>query len=138
LRNTYEASRDVPREAGRYRVTTPLPPPDKADNEMQREWSLHMQLCIAAGTLAATDLRSFTALVEAAVLSAKAYREAVKAGPIMFGDRGCKTSPQWSAWVAASTLYRAWCREFALTPSAAQHVTPLPAPKTPGKLRVVA
>lgn len=137
LRGTYEASRDAPRDVGRYRLTAPLPPPDRADKDMQREWQLHMQLCIAAGTLAATDLRSFTALVEAAVLSANAYREAVKAGPITYGERGCKTSPQWSAWVAASGIYRGWCREFGLTPSAAQHV-PQATPPRSGTLAVVA
>lgn len=130
LRGTYEAHRDAPRDVGRYRLTEPLPPPAGADKDMQREWSLHMQLAIAAGVLSHVDLRSFTALVEAAVLSGNAYREAVKAGPIVESERGCKTSPQWSAWVAASGVYRGWCREFGLTPGAAQHVAQASLPKS--------
>jgi hypothetical protein len=130
LRGTYEAHRDAPRDVGRYRLTEAVPPPPGVGKDMQREWMLHMSMCLASGVIATTDLRSFTALVEAAVLSNRAYREAAAAGPIVESERGCKTSPQWSAWVAASGVYRGWCREFGLTPGAAQHVAQASLPKT--------
>jgi hypothetical protein len=86
--------------------------------------------------LSHTDLRSFTALVESAALRAKAYREAMRVGPIIEGERGCKTAPQWSAWVAASGVYRGCCKEFGLLPMAARHVDQA-APPRHGKLTVV-
>jgi hypothetical protein len=138
LRGTFEASRDAPIITGRYRLTEPVAPPDGADKETQREWALHMSLAIAAGTISVTDLRSFAALTEAAVLSARAYRAALKSGPIVQSERGCKTAPQWSAWIAASGVYRQWCMQFGLTPMSGRMMPSLPAPKTATKLAVVA
>ena len=138
LRGTFEASRDAPPVTGRYRLTKPVPPPDGADKETQREWTLHMSLAIAAGTISATDLRSFAALVEAAVLIARAYRAALKAGPVARSPRGSKCAPAWTAWLATSGVYRQWCMQFALTPMSGRMLAPLPEPKTVTKLTVVA
>jgi hypothetical protein len=55
LRGTYEASRDVPANPGRIRLSTPIEPPGDLDKVAQSEWQLHMQLCLQAGTLAVTD-----------------------------------------------------------------------------------
>jgi hypothetical protein len=129
LRGTFVATREPSAMAGRYRLTEPVPPPDGMDRETQREWILHMSLAVAAGTLSATDLRSFAAMVEAAVLSARGFRAALKSGPIIQGERGCKTAPQWTAWMAASNVYRQWCAAFGLTPMAARQVPMLPPAK---------
>ena len=127
LRGTYEASRAF--TTGRIRLTEPVPPPAELDEAAQREWSTHMQLCLMAGTLAVTDLRAFQALAEAAALTARAYREAMAAGPIAHGDRGSKVSPAWSAWGAANTKYIALLAHFGLTPASARLVPELPPPK---------
>jgi hypothetical protein len=95
-----------------------------------------MALCIAAGTISATDLRSFAALTEAAVLSARAYRAALKSGPVAESERGSKTSPAWTAWQTATGAYRHWCAAFGLTPLAARQVPMLP-PAKGVKLEVV-
>jgi P27 family predicted phage terminase small subunit len=120
------------------RVTEPIPPPADLDAASKAEWKLHMQLCVAAGTLSVTDLRSFRALCEAAALTARAYKEAMKTGPVLTTEQGAKTHPSWSAWSAASGKYRQWVALFGLAPVAGQHIAPLPAPRAAAKLSVVA
>jgi hypothetical protein len=98
------------------------------DAAFRREWDLHMHLCIQAGTLSHVDLRAFQTLVEAAVLSTRAYQAATKAGPVSRSARGSKTSPEWNAWATAHGRYTALLDRFGLTPAASRHVTQLPVP----------
>jgi hypothetical protein len=127
LHGTYEPNRAF--ATGRVRLTEPVPPPAELDEAAQREWVVHMKLVLLAGTLAVTDLRAFQALAETAALASRAYREAMAAGPIAHGDRGSKTSPEWSAWGAANTKYLALLGHFGLTPASARLVPQLPPPK---------
>lgn len=136
LRGTYERSRDEPRTAGRMRLTAPIDPPAGMDRAARGEWAVHMSLAVSAGTLSHTDLRGFQALVEAATLTARAYRAAMRVGPIARGDRGSKVSPEWQAWGAAVSKYTALLDRFGLTPASGRLLPQLPVPG--GKPREVA
>jgi hypothetical protein len=87
-----------------------------------------MHLCIQAGTVSHVDLRAFQSLVEAAVLSTRAYGEAMKVGPVAESDRGSKVHPAWQAWASAQARYTALLDRFGLTPVSSRHVVQLPVP----------
>jgi phage terminase small subunit len=126
LRGTYRASRDVPENAGRVRLSAAVGPPDDLDKSARPQWVLHMELCIRAGTLAVTDLAAFRLLVESAALTARGYAAALKAGPVARSDRGSKVSPEWQAWVAANARYTALLDRFGLTPASGRTLPLLP------------
>lgn len=129
LRGTFHPSRsEVVAAHGRTRLTDPLPPPSGLDADARREWSLHMQLCITAGTVSASNLRAFQSMVEAAAASAKAYKLAMQSGPVACSKRGSKVHPAWQAWTHADAAYRGWCQQFALTPMSGRMVPQLPVP----------
>jgi phage terminase small subunit len=126
LRGTYEASRDAQVNPGRVRLTVAIDPPDDLDKDAKAEWRLHMALCLQAGTLATTDLRALRLLAETAVMVSRAYRMALKVGPVSHGDRGSKVSPEWQAWVSSNARYTALLDRFGLTPVAAKQMPQLP------------
>jgi hypothetical protein len=128
LHGTYRPSQS-PAVTGRVRIEQPIDPPDDLDKDAKAEWQLHQRLCLQAGTLAVTDLRAFRLLIETAVLVQRSYKAALKAGPVSHGDRGSKTSPEWSAWIAAHQRYVSLLDRFGLLPMAAKHVPMLPPAK---------
>jgi P27 family predicted phage terminase small subunit len=129
LRGTFERSRAAA-VTGRVRLEQPIEPPSDLDKAAQNEWRLHMQLCLATGMLAATDLRSFRALVEAATLTARCYREAQKAGPVTSDIKGnMKLSPELLAWKVAAGVYTGLLAQFGLSPASARMLPQLPPAK---------
>ena len=120
---------------GRTRLETELPPPSDLDADAQREWRTHMRLCIEAGTLSHTALRSFLALVRAAVAVERSYGPAMKSGPTVRTQDGVKASPAWAGHLQASSNYARWAGQFGLTPMTAKHLPQLPT--AGGPLRVV-
>jgi phage terminase small subunit len=131
LRGTLHVDRDreeLVARSGKVRLTEAIEPPPGLDVAAKREWSLHMHLCIQAGTVSQIDMRAFQSLVEAAVLSTRAYREAMKAGPVAQSGRGSKVHPAWQAWTSAHARYTALLDRFGLTPVSSRHVTQLPVP----------
>jgi hypothetical protein len=131
LRGSLNVSRDraeLVERSGKVRLTAAIAPPSGLDVAAKREWSLHMHLCIQAGTLAQIDMRAFQALIEAAVLSTRAYGEAMRTGPVLQSERGAAVSPAWRAWVAAHARYTALLDRFGLTPVSSRHVQQLPVP----------
>jgi phage terminase small subunit len=131
LRGTLNVTRDHERmvaSSGKVRLTAPVAPPPGLDAAAKREWALHMHLCIQAGTVSHVDLRAFQSLVEAAVLSTRAYSEALRAGPVAESGRGSKVHPAWQAWTSAHARYTALLDRFGLTPVSSRHVTQLPVP----------
>jgi hypothetical protein len=132
LRGSLNVSRDsaeLVQHSGKVRLTAAIAPPSGLDVAAQREWALHMHLCIQAGTLSQVDMRAFQTLVEAAVLSTRAYGEATRMGPVVeSGDRGPAVAPAWRAWVAANARYVSLLDRFGLTPVSSRHVQQLPVP----------
>jgi hypothetical protein len=128
LRNTYERNKHSDAFIGeRVRLTKTIDPPADLDADATREWSVHMSLLLATGAAGPSDLRSFVALVQAAVLVDRAYKQALKDGPLTTTDGGSdKLSPSWTAWAAASGVYYRWARAFSLVPSAAMPALPMP------------
>jgi P27 family predicted phage terminase small subunit len=138
LRGTYEASRET-HIAERVRLLVAIDPPAGLDADVKREWQTHMRLLVLNGAASPADLRAFLALCQAAALCERSYKLARDAGPGMKTEAGgLKAHPAWSGWTAASSLYFRWCSAFGLVPHAAQGMAALPAPKTPGRLSVVA
>lgn len=140
LRNTLRPHRERERQArhaGLRRITAPIAPPKVVPPELQRQWELHLELLIAAGTMAVIELRGFVAMIRCAALLEKAYAAAQKAGPVArIRDGGSKTSAAWSAWLATDAAYQRHLDAFGLRPHAHGRVTQLPSPG--GPLRVVA
>jgi phage terminase small subunit len=131
LRGTLNVTRDheqMVARSGKVRLTEPIAPPPGMDAAAKREWALHMHLCIQAGTVSQVDVRAFQSLVEAAVLSTRAYYEAMKVGPVAQSDRGSKVAPAWQAWTSAHARYTALLDRFGLTPVSSRHVVQLPVP----------
>jgi P27 family predicted phage terminase small subunit len=129
LRGTFEASRAAP-VVGRVRLAQPIDPPSDLDKAAQSEWKLHMQLCLATGMLAATDLRAFRNMCEAAAMTARCYREAMKAGPVTSDVKGnLKLSPELLAWKVAAGVYTSLLTQFGLSPASARMLPQLPPAK---------
>jgi hypothetical protein len=130
LRGTLEASRTAAALVhGRAALTEPLPPPSGLGHEGRLQWRLHMLQCCAAGTISPINLRTFQALVEAAVLRQKAYRLAMEQGPTApTADGGSKQSAAWLAFLNADAAYLRWATAFGLTPRAGANLPQLPAP----------
>jgi P27 family predicted phage terminase small subunit len=120
------------------RLDHPVDPPADMDRATQAEWRIHMQLVLGAGVMSVIDLRAFRSLCEAAALSARCYREAMKAGPVTTNTKGdLKLSPELLAWKLAAGVYTTLLREFGLSPASARTLPQLP-PAQGGSLSVVA
>jgi hypothetical protein len=131
LRGTFERTRSVAGMVrGRVALTEVLPPPNDLDLAAQREWQIHMALCVSAGTISHTNLAAFQALTETAALRRKAYRRALKASPVAVGERGTKVSPAWTAFAVVDAAYCRWASAFGLRPRAAAGLPQLPVPGT--------
>jgi hypothetical protein len=130
LRGTFRRDRDAAQQQpGRIRLTVPVAPPAGLDAACRREWRTHMALCIATGTISHTDLRGFQTLVEAAALTGRAYRAAMKSGPVTRGAHGGKVvSAEWSSWTVAVGKYHALLTAFGLTPASGRMLPQLPVP----------
>jgi hypothetical protein len=66
---------------GRTRLETELSPPSDLDADAKREWKTDMHLCVGAGTINATNMRSFVSMVQAAAAAQKAYARCMREGP---------------------------------------------------------
>lgn len=138
LRGTFKRTqRAGPMGQGRERITEAIPPPGDLDRAAQAEWTVHMTLVLALGSISISDLAAFRALAETAALMRLAYKAAMRAGPITKGEKGSsKTSPEWQAWVAANARYVVLLDRFGLNPAAARSLPVLPVRGQP--LQVVA
>jgi hypothetical protein len=128
LRGTYEASRnEASAIRGRVALTEILPPPDDLDPLAQREWRIHIIQAIGAGTVGHVNLAAFRALTEAAALRSRAYRRALREGPVRSTAAGStKSNAAWVAFLAADTNYQRWMAAFGLTPKSAANLPRLP------------
>jgi P27 family predicted phage terminase small subunit len=128
MRGTYEASREA-RASGRIKLTASIDPPAGLSDDAKREWRVHMDLCIQSGTLAISDLRAFQTLAETAAMLQRAMAEAIKTGPVTYGDRGCKPSPAWTIYNATHARYAQLLHAFGLTPRGGHDLPQLPPPR---------
>lgn len=103
-----------------------MPPPDELDPEAQREWRVHMHLCVTAGTINSTNLRSFVSLAQSAAAAQVAYRLAIRIGPLVRTKDSAKVSPAWKAYLETDAIYQRWARQFGLTPQSAKGLPQLP------------
>lgn len=120
---------------GRTRLETEIAPPSDLDPDAQREWRIHMRLCVEAGTINHATLRAFTAMIKAAALLEKSYAMAMKSGPTVRTKDGVKASPAWAGYLGADAAYARWAKQFGLTPMQAKNLPQLPTAGAP--LRVV-
>jgi phage terminase small subunit len=138
LTGTFRANRSEAATVfhGRTRLETEIPPPSDLDPAAQQEWRVLMRLAIEAGTISTTNLHCFASMAQAAAAARKAYTAAMRSGPtVRTEEGGTKTSPAWTAWVAADGVLVRWCREFGLTPMAGRMTPQLPV--VGGKLHLV-
>jgi phage terminase small subunit len=128
LRGSFEPSRGAGRLFhGRAALTEPLAPPSDLDAAAQREWRAHMLQCVAARTISHVNLCAFRALVETAAARNRAYRLAMRQGPIQpTANGGTKTNAAWLAFLAADACYLRWAQMFGLTPKAGAGLPQLP------------
>ena len=137
LAGTFRANRgEASLFHGRTRLEVEIPPPSDLDADTQREWRIHMRLCVEAGTINHTTLRTFTAMCRAAAALEKSYAMAMKSGPTTrTKDGALKPSPAWTGYLGADAAYARWARQFGLTPMQAKSLPQLPTAGAP--LRVV-
>ena len=138
LRGTYEQGHGEHTQIrGRVAVLEPLPPPDDLDKAARQQWAVHCHLLVARRILSISDLPALRALSEVAAAREKAYKAAMRAGPVTRTAEGAeRQSAAWGAFIAADQAYLRWTAVFGLSPRWAASATPLP-PPGPGRLQAV-
>jgi hypothetical protein len=126
-RNTFAPSRgEASLVHGRTRLSDPVPAPSELDDDAKREWDVHMALLIQAGTISSSNLRALVTLAKVAAANERAYRMAMKDGPLLRTKNGVRVNPAWEAFSNTAALYLRWCDKFGLVPMGARMLPQLP------------
>ncbi len=127
MRGTFAPSRgDAMLHHGRTRLVAPVPAPAELDEDAKREWDVHMDLLVQAGTISATNLRAMVTLAKVAALCERAYTLASKSSPMVKTKEGIKQNPCWTTFCDTASLYLRWCDRFGLVPMGGRLLPQLP------------